>query len=107
MIFDHRDNTSINVKVSKIDQNIQFGSRVMSIFTKRVRPDKMMLGEASSSFFLYQWLENVKIHKDTKQNVPRGSRVLSIFPKRARHAKMFKSYEYFHQKSLTYQNDAR
>ena len=106
MIFDHRDNTSINVKVSKIDQNIQFVSTVMSIFTKRARPDKMILGEASSTFCIPMAID-VKIHKYTKQNVPCGSRVLSIFPKRAWHAKMFKGYEYFHQKSLTDQNNAR
>ena len=62
-----------------------FKLRVMSIVTKRARPAKMMLGEASSSFFIpvsrsakmmlgeasspffsYQWLNNVKIRKYSK-----------------------------------------
>ena len=43
-----------NVKIhefSKFEQNAPIGSRVMSIFTKRARSAKMMLGEASSHFF--------------------------------------------------------
>ena len=37
-------------KDSKFEPNAQRGSRVMSIFNKRSRPAKMMLGEASSPF---------------------------------------------------------
>ena len=33
-------------------QSLPCGSRVMSIFTKRARPAKMMLGEALSPFFI-------------------------------------------------------
>ena len=37
-------------KYAKFDQNIPYGSRVMSISTKRPRPAGLMLGEASSPF---------------------------------------------------------
>ena len=49
----------------------------------------MMLGEASSPF-LYQWLDNVKMHQYTKfePDIPCGSRVMSIFTKRAQPAKL-------------------
>ena len=34
------------------EYTMRFGSRVMNIFTKRAGPAKMMLGEASSPFFI-------------------------------------------------------
>ena len=37
-------------KYTKFEANISWGSRVVSIFTEKARPAKMMLGEASSSF---------------------------------------------------------
>ena len=42
------------------------------------------------SFFLYQWLDNVKIHKYTQleQNIPCGTRVRNIFTTRAQSARM-------------------
>ena len=43
------DNVKVH-KYTKFDVNIPRGSRVMSIFTKRARPAKMMLDEASSPF---------------------------------------------------------
>ena len=43
------DNVKIH-KYTKFEANIPWGSRVMSIFTKRAWPVKMMLGEASSPF---------------------------------------------------------
>ena len=52
------DNVKKN-KYTKFEPNIPCGSRVMSIFTKRAQPAKMMLGEAWS-LFSYQWLDNVK-----------------------------------------------
>ena len=66
------------------------GSRVMSIFTKKGRPAKMMLGEASSPFCMAQWIDNVKVQKYTKfeANISWGSRVMSNFTKKARPAKM-------------------
>ena len=80
----------IQVKVGKIDQNIQCDSRVMSIFTKRARPGIRILGEKPRYRFAYQWPYNVKIHKYTKfeRNIPCG-------------------YEYFHLKRSTRENDAR
>ena len=39
-------------KYAKLELNIPCGSRVMSIFTKRARPAKMMLGEASAPYFI-------------------------------------------------------
>ena len=71
-----------NVKMynyTKFDQNIPCGSRVMSIFTQRSRPAKMMLNEASSSF-AYQCLDNVKMYKYAKfnLNIPCRSRAMSI-----------------------------
>ena len=76
-------------KYTKFELIIQCGSRVMSIFTKKAQPAKMMLGEGSSPFS-YQWVDNVKIHKYTnfKTNIPCGSRVLSNFTERAQPAKM-------------------
>ena len=58
-------------KETKFEPNIQSGLRVMSIFTKRARPAKMMLGEASSHFFIPVAGQYVKIHKYTKfeQNI--------------------------------------
>ena len=38
-------------KYTKFEPNIPCVSRFMSNFTKRARPAKMMLGEASSPFF--------------------------------------------------------
>ena len=45
------DNVKIH-KYTKFEPNAPHGSRVMSIFTKRAQPAKMMLGEASSPFFI-------------------------------------------------------
>ena len=39
-------------KYSKFEPNAKRGSRVMSIFTKRAPPAKMMLGEASSPLII-------------------------------------------------------
>ena len=39
-------------KYTKFEPNMSCGSRVMSIFTKRARPAKMMLDEASSISFI-------------------------------------------------------
>ena len=39
-------------KYAKIDQNIWCGSIVMSIFTKRPKPAKMMLHKASSPLWI-------------------------------------------------------
>ena len=52
----------------------------MSIFIKRARLAKMMLGEALSPFcipVIYQWLGNVKKHKYAKfeKIIPCGTRV--------------------------------
>ena len=44
-----KDNVKL-YKQAKFDENIPFGSRVMSLFTKRAQPANMMLGEASSTF---------------------------------------------------------
>ena len=43
------DNVKIH-KYTEFEPNIPCGSRVMSIFTKRAQPAKMMLGEATSTF---------------------------------------------------------
>ena len=43
------DNTEMD-KYTKFEPNIPCGSRVMNIFTKRARPAKMTLGEASLPF---------------------------------------------------------
>ena len=43
----------MNVKIhkyAKSEPNVPHGLRVMSIFTKKARPAKMMLGEAASPF---------------------------------------------------------
>ena len=64
MRFKSYDNVKIH-KYTTLEPNIPSGSRVMSIFTKRAQPAKMMLGEASSQLS-YQWLDNIKIHKYTK-----------------------------------------
>ena len=68
-------------KFAKFDSNIWCGSRVISIFTKRPWPAKMMIGKASSTFWhTYQWQDNVKINKRT---------IWSKFTLR------FKTYEHF------------
>ena len=51
LVFCILDNVKIH-KYRKFERNAPHGSRVMSIFTKRARPAKIMLGEASSLFFL-------------------------------------------------------
>ena len=48
-VFQYQDNVKL-YKQAKFDENIQCSSRVMSIFTKRAQPTKMMLGEASLEF---------------------------------------------------------
>ena len=64
---------------TKFEPNILCSTRVMSIFTERARPAKMMLCEASS-FFAYQWLGNIRIHTYSKFEpiIPRESRIMSI-----------------------------
>ena len=72
-------------KYAKFDQNIPCGLTVMSIFTKRPRRTKMMLGKMMKPRhrFAYQCLDNVKIKKYAKfdLNTPCGSRVMSMFTK--------------------------
>ena len=52
--YQRLDNVIIH-QCTKFEPNISCGSRVMSIFTKRARPAKMMLGEASSHFYTSGW----------------------------------------------------
>ena len=65
----------------------------MSIFIKRARLAKMMLGEALSPFcipVIHQWLSNIKKHKYAKfeKIIPCGTRVMEIFTKGALPTKM-------------------
>ena len=79
----------LNSRPRKIEQIIPRGSRVLSIFTKRARPAKLMMVKPRHHF-AYQWMDNFKTHKYTKfePNITGVSRVMSIFTKRARSAKM-------------------
>ena len=44
-------------KYTKFEANIPSGPRVMSIFNKRARPAKLMLGEASSLFCMHKYIK--------------------------------------------------
>ena len=48
-VYQCQDNVKL-YQQAKFDENIPCGSRVMSLFTKRAQPTKIMLGEASSPF---------------------------------------------------------
>ena len=56
--------------------------RMMHYLIKRVMIKRV--------FFIYQWLDDVKIHKYTQleQNIPCGTRVRNIFTTRAQSARM-------------------
>ena len=65
---------------AKCVQNVWCSSRIKSVFTKRPRPAKMMLGKALSPFCI-PVTGHVKIGKYAKfdPNIPYGSGVMSIF----------------------------
>ena len=63
-------------KYTKFEPDIPSGSRVMGIFTKRARPAKMMLGEASYKYTKFE------------QNMQCSTRDMNIFTKRAQSARM-------------------
>ena len=77
-------------KNAKFYQNIPCGSRVISVYTKRARPVKMMLGKASSLFWIdsgWTTLKYISI-QNLKQIYHGVQELWACFTKRAWPAKM-------------------